>query len=112
MTESTPPMGDPRPFGGSTCGRSEGPTHDECGKPATWHVLWTADGHASGTCDEHYDEVRRRWAFRDAHLFGGVCNMPNTVWIDSDAESTGLCRWVVGDETLALASSEPAEATR
>lgn len=113
MTATAPPLGDSRPFGEATCGRSVGPTiNDGCGKPAAWHVLWTADGDNGLTCDEHYAELGIRWMFRDLHPFGGVCCMPNTVWIDSDAESPGLCRWVVGEETLALDAAEYDEVSR
>lgn len=107
MNAVTPPLGDIRLLGEATCGRSVGPTiNDGCGKPATWHVLWTADGDNGLTCDEHYAEVGIRWASLDSHPFGGVCCMPNTVWIDSTSEPPGLCRWVVDDETHALNAAE------
>lgn len=103
MTAPTPQMGGPRPYGEALCSRAVGPTiNHPCGKRATWHIQWVPRGDNGYACDEHYAEARQHVVFNDAHPFGVVCGMPETMWIDSEEEPPGLCRWLVSDETLAI----------
>lgn len=46
-----------------------------CGKPATWHIMWTADLENGIACDEHAQEARERWVFYAIHEYEPACSM-------------------------------------
>jgi hypothetical protein len=95
---TSPPLLGDRPAMDQTCGRWLGTTN--CGKPATWHFMWTPEGDNGLTCDEHHDEALRVWTHHDRHPITAVCTMPDANWFFSWDEPPGYCRWVVGDEEL------------
>lgn len=51
---------------------------DECGKPGTWHIIWTLDAENGVACGEHYEYVKRNFAFVCAHSRGPDCMMPGS----------------------------------
>jgi hypothetical protein len=53
---------------------------DDCGRLATWHVLWDASFKSSLACDEHMGLVTMRWVYDDRHVAGSDCNMPGALW--------------------------------
>jgi hypothetical protein len=70
-----------RPAGYVQC--SYTPTGDaalDCGRPATWHVLWDREMQTSLSCDEHMRLIEARWVFDDRHRVGSDCNMPGALW--------------------------------
>lgn len=104
-----PPLGAARPVMDATCGRLAPGGH--CGKPATWHVIWTSDTENGLCCDGHMDEVIRRWAFYDRHPVGAACTLPDVRLVWSWDDPPGRCVWVVDEETLALALAAEAVAS-
>lgn len=46
-----------------------------CGRPATWHIMWTADCENGLACDEHAQEAREWWAFYAIHEYEPACSM-------------------------------------
>lgn len=101
-----PPLLGDRPALDQTCGRWLGDTN--CGRPATWHFMWTQDGDNGLCCDEHHDEALRTWTHHDRHPITAVCTLPDANWFFSWDEPPGCCRWVVSDETMALATATEA----
>lgn len=103
MDHPTPPLYEEAPP--FICSRriGTGPTPDEppvyCGKPATWHIIWTLEGDNSIACDEHADSARANWVFAGMHPYSEVCSMPGSRWVPE------LDRCVVDEELLGLASS-------
>lgn len=79
-TDLTPPLGPRRQENFDTCGYNPTMTWgDECGKPGTWHIIWTFDAENGVACEEHYANARAKWAFVCAHPRGPDCMMPNSV---------------------------------
>lgn len=67
-----------------------------CGREGKWHVIWTADCENGICCHEHYDEVRRLWAYYAAHEYRMECSMPGAVFIEAEN------RCVVDEDGLGL----------
>ncbi|MFF4179649.1 hypothetical protein [Streptomyces sp. NPDC001750] len=69
-------VGDPR------CGSQPALGAETCGKPATWHVLWTATPPApmSLLCDRHMAQARAELVYTDRHRAAVICDMPGTGW--------------------------------
>lgn len=83
MTGTDPfvPKGQPRPFSGQTCGYKPRTATSDCGKPATWHVMWDRDPHDNSlTCDEHMQLIQERWVYDDRHPITADCTMPGALW--------------------------------
>lgn len=84
----TPPVGsEGRPAGEHTCGFS--PTLDyagHCGKPATWHVIWTVEMDNTLCCDEHMADALIQWVFFMRHPIGPDCTMPDALFYDDRCE--------------------------
>lgn len=95
-----PPLFGERPLMDQTCGRWFG--DHNCGKPATWHFMWTEDGENGLCCDEHHDEALRVWSHHDKHPMTAVCTMPDSSWFYSWDQPPGMCAWTVSEDTLAL----------
>lgn len=72
-----PPLQCNRVVGGTLGGDDE----EYCGKDATWHVIWTSDLENGLACDEHMDEIRRRWMFFAVHPYEPTCSMPDAVYV-------------------------------
>ena len=96
MSELLPPMFDIAPP--LVCSRWM--VNGNCGKPATWHVIWTADMENGLCCDEHMAEVRREWAFYAAHPYEMVCSIRGCRFIEEEN------RCVVDDDDLGLEATE------
>lgn len=47
-----------------------------CGRPATWHIIWTVDLENGTVCDEHLEEARREWVFFAVHPYEPSCAPP------------------------------------
>jgi hypothetical protein len=71
-----------------------------CSAPATWHLRWKRN--VSYACEEHavlaLPEVLVRRPdpaedVTDAHPLCGDCGVPGAVWIYSEDEPPGRCRW-------------------
>lgn len=80
MSDYLPPL-----FGSApslTCSRWIGDRN--CGAPATWHVIWTAQLDNGLCCDEHMAEARRVWAFFAAHPHAIECDMPGTAFLAAE----------------------------
>ena len=79
-TAVTPPMGARRQERFDTCGFNPSMVEgDECGKPATWHIIWTLDAENGAACDEHFEDARATWVYVCAHRRGPDCMMPNSI---------------------------------
>lgn len=64
-----------------TCIYSPGDTPaNDCGTPATWHVMWNVEAEVSFACDPHMDVARHRFVFVDSHQLGPDCGMPSALW--------------------------------
>jgi hypothetical protein len=98
----TPPLGKERAAMDQTCGF--GADSPQCSKPATWHVVWTADLDNSVCCDEHMDYANA-FAYYDRHPITDLCTFPAAVLVWSWDEPPGRCVWQVDDETMALATA-------
>lgn len=101
-----PPLGSEQPDGISTC--SCGPDDDLCGKPATWHLIWTPDGENGLACDEHAAWANANFTEYDRHPFGGVCCMPGSFVVWSWEQPPGLCKWAIDDLDLVAAANAEA----
>jgi hypothetical protein len=76
------PKHGPRPRGPQVCAYApDGDTAGDCGKPATWHVMWDDTLDNSMTCGEHMALILRRWVFLDRHPVHADCNMPGALWL-------------------------------
>lgn len=51
-----------------------------CGKPGTWHIMWTEDLENGIACDEHFAEVRERWCYYAIHEYRPDCSMPGALY--------------------------------
>lgn len=93
-----PPLGDIAPP--LQCNRLlEWPDQaSRCGKPATWHVIWTSDMENGLACDEHYDEARSTWAYFAVHPYRMECSMPGAVYVHAE----NVCR--TDEDSLGLPS--------
>lgn len=105
----TPPLGDEQPDGGGSC--TFGADPNLCGKPATWHIIWTPDGENGLACDEHAEYARAHFVNYDRHLFGGVCCMPGSFVVWSWDRPPGLCIWQIGDPELVEAANADTKET-
>lgn len=105
MTDFSPPLGGAAPP--LQCNRAlEGPLDNPtryCGKPGTWHIIWTADCENGIACDEHYAEAKSRWVFYAAHPYEPVCSMPGAVFLVDEN------RCVVDEDLLGFHASEARE---
>ena len=59
-----------------------------CGKLATWHVMWTANGENGLVCGEHEHEARWRWAFFAIHPYEVTCSVPGAIYF----KAANACR--------------------
>ncbi|GAA4626903.1 hypothetical protein GCM10023196_037040 [Actinoallomurus vinaceus] len=75
-----------------TCGY--GTPENHCGKPATWHVLWTVDGTNSLDCDEHMADAEKQWVFYGRHRLGPHCLHPEALFYEDRCEVPGGPRQV------------------
>jgi len=99
----TPPQGDEMPVMDASCGYGyPGPL---CGRPATWHIIWTPDTDNGMACDEHAAHAAARWAWYDRHPMTETCSAPERQVIWSWDDPPGKCAWVVSEETLSLAQA-------
>lgn len=81
-TDPFVPKHGPRPGGQQLCRYSPtGRVDDDCGEPATWHVMWDGDCDNSVACDTHMQLVLRCWVFDDRHPVGADCTMPGALWL-------------------------------
>lgn len=79
-TALTPPLGPRRQHLFHQCGYNASVVEgNECGKPATWHIIWTLDAENGAACDEHYENAKANYVFVCAHQRGADCMMPNSV---------------------------------
>ena len=67
-----------------------------CNRPATHHVIWTADIDNGLVCPEHLEEVNERWCYFALHPYEMACSMPGAFFRDA------LNRCVVDEEWLGL----------
>ncbi|WP_405676756.1 hypothetical protein OG292_19175 [Streptomyces sp. NBC_01511] len=75
------PKGEPRFDSGQSCGYKPSGAPEDCGKPATWHVMWDRDPHDNSlTCDEHMTLIQQRWVYDDRHPVVADCTMPGALW--------------------------------
>lgn len=79
-TALTPPLGHRRQERFDSCGFNPSMIEgQECGKPGTWHIIWTLDAENGAACDEHYENARAQFAFVCAHRRGSDCMMPGSI---------------------------------
>lgn len=76
----------------------------DCGKPATWHIMWNVDAEVSFACNPHMDQARSRYVFVDSHQLGPDCGMPNALW-DLD---NGRCVYPDEPDAATRAELQPA----
>lgn len=76
----TPPLGRFIDTSQQLCTYSPGdlPVND-CGQPATWHILWDTDWNDALACDEHMTYAQQ-FAYADRHPVGADCSMPGSLW--------------------------------
>lgn len=75
----TPPMGARRQDRFDTCGFNPSMIEgEECGKPATWHIIWTLDGENGSACDEHHASSTAAYVCVCSHRRGPDCMMPGS----------------------------------
>lgn len=75
------PKGEPRYGADQTCAYKPSEAIEDCGKPATWHVMWDAELDNSLTCDEHMALIQQRWMYADRHPVTADCTMPGALWV-------------------------------
>lgn len=75
------PKGEPRPGAAQTCGYKPAGVPEDCGRPATWHVMWDGQLDNSLTCDEHMTLIQQRWMYADRHPITADCTMPGALWV-------------------------------
>ncbi|MET7687973.1 hypothetical protein ABZT06_08330 [Streptomyces sp. NPDC005483] len=75
------PKGEPRPGSTQTCGYKPSGASEDCGKPATWHVMWDVQLDNSLTCDDHMALIQQRWMYADRHPVTADCTMPGALWV-------------------------------
>lgn len=103
-----------RPLGVSTCAYVTGETWAHtCPQSATAHLAFgsgSAGMENAMFCDQHAPEPRHDSI--DEHPIGPVCGMPETRWVSSTPDETGMCLWAVDDPALADAANGLVEAAR
>jgi hypothetical protein len=98
--DSLPPLGGHAPP--LQCNRAfNAALTDHCGKPATWHIIWTSDAENGLVCDEHANEARRRWAFVGIHPYEMSCSMPGARYL-ADENRCVVDEGLLGIEAVAL----------
>ncbi|WP_158070490.1 hypothetical protein [Streptomyces luteocolor] len=75
------PKGELRFDASQTCGYQPSKASEECGRPATWHVMWDEVLDNSLTCDEHMTLIQQRWVYVDRHPVTADCTMPGAEWV-------------------------------
>lgn len=73
-----------------------------CGKPATWHVLWSSRGNASLECEFHHRVAHSRWLFYADHPFDPNCCLPGA----SYDKAKNRCFWPEEDSSWCDAVEE------
>lgn len=68
----------------------------KCGRPATFHIVWTADLENGLACDEHMAEAKTKWCFFAVHLYRMECSMPGAIYLHEE----NVC--VVDEDGLGL----------
>jgi hypothetical protein len=99
-----PPIGGHAPA--LQCNRLTGGTFDQpdyCGRPGTWHIIWTADAENGIACDEHADEARRLWVYFGLHAYDPVCSMPGATYLPDED------RCVIDEDSLGLTAAAAVE---
>lgn len=83
MTEPFPDFTPTERIGDPRCGSQPAAHVPACGKPATWHVLWTATPPAplSLLCDEHMAHAQQNLVYVDRHPAAVICDIPGTGWL-------------------------------
>lgn len=67
---------------GLECSRWMSDRH--CGKPATWHIIWTPAGENGLCCNTHMDEARHTWSFLAAHPYDPICSVAGAVFVHAE----------------------------
>ncbi|MFJ3950308.1 hypothetical protein ACIPXV_09585 [Streptomyces libani] len=75
------PKGEHRYDGTQSCGYKPTAASEDCGQPATWHVMWDGQLDNSLTCDEHMTLIQQRWMYADRHPVTADCTMPGALWV-------------------------------
>lgn len=92
------------PTGGTACGYDGGDNSNPiCGAPAAWHLY--AGSPETGpadfcmtACEEHFPAASHNaW---DWHEFGGVCDMPGTMWQSRAHQGEGFCYWPEAESVM------------
>lgn len=78
------PKGEPRYGDAQSCGYKPPGASEDCGRSATWHVMWDGQLDNSLTCDEHMALIQQRWMYADRHPITSDCAMPGALWVFFD----------------------------
>ncbi|MFD5875668.1 hypothetical protein [Streptomyces sp. NPDC060322] len=107
MTEPFPDFTPTERIGDPRCGSKSATHAPACGKPATWHVLWTATPPAplSLLCDEHMAHARQHLVYADQHPAAMICDIPGTGWLTT---TPSQCVLTTTTELNAQAQAETA----
>lgn len=92
-------QGEFRTPGIQTCGYKPTGAPEDCGQPATWHVLWDGTLNHGLTCNEHMNLIQQRLVYADRHPITADCVMPGALWVFL----SGRCEVPTDEPALAVA---------